>query len=396
MNTIDDFNFNGKRALVRVDYNVPLNAEFVVTDDSRIMASLPTLNKILTDGGSLVLMSHLGRPKGEINLKYSLHHILDHVSELLKRKVLFGGDCIGNEALEMSRNLKAGEVMLLENLRFYNEEEKGDMDFSRKLSQMGDIYVNDAFGTAHRAHASTTIVANFFPGKKCAGYLMKNEVDSIEKVLKGAKKPVTAIIGGAKVSDKVLIIDKLLDIVDNLLIGGGMAYTFIRAEGGKIGKSLVEEDRIELAGQLMKKAESKQVKLLLPHDSVVADAFSNDAHIKNENSHQIGDDWMGLDIGNESAAKYAEVIAASSTILWNGPMGVFEFSNFQNGSKTVANAIAKATSKGAFSLIGGGDSVSAIHTFGLADQVSYISTGGGAMLEFLEGKELPGVKALRE
>jgi len=394
MKTVDNFNFKNKKALVRVDYNVPLNDAFEITDDSRIKASLPTLNKILADGGSLILMSHMGRPKGEKVERYSLKHIVDHLSKALNTNVKFADDCIGETTNELSTNLLAGEVLLLENLRYYKEEEKGDESFAKKLAEMGEIYVNDAFGTAHRAHASTTIVANYFPDNKCFGYLMKSEIENINKVLKESVKPLTAIIGGAKVSDKVLIIEQLLEKVDNLIIGGGMAYTFFRAMGGKTGDSLVEEDRIELASKLLNKAALKEVKIYLPIDSHIADSFSNEAKRRICNSDKIHTGWMGLDIGKTAIETYTNVIQNSKTILWNGPMGVFEFSNFQQGTKAIAEAVAEATKNGAFSLIGGGDSVAAINKFKLHDQVSYISTGGGAMLEYLEGKELPGIKAI--
>ena len=394
MKTVDNFNFKNKKALVRVDYNVPLNDAFEITDDSRIKASLPTLNKILADGGSLILMSHMGRPKGEKVERYSLKHIVDHLSKALNTNVKFADDCIGETTNELSTNLLAGEVLLLENLRYYKEEEKGDESFAKKLAEMGEIYVNDAFGTAHRAHASTTIVANYFPDNKCFGYLMKSEIENINKVLKESVKPLTAIIGGAKVSDKVLIIEQLLEKVDNLIIGGGMAYTFFRAMGGKTGDSLVEEDRIELASKLLNKAALKEVKIYLPVDSHIADLFSNEAKRRMCNSDKIHAGWMGLDIGKTAIETYTNVIQNSKTILWNGPMGVFEFSNFQQGTKAIAEAVAEATKNGAFSLIGGGDSVAAINKFELHDQVSYISTGGGAMLEYLEGKELPGIKAI--
>ena len=394
MKTVDNFNFKNKKALVRVDYNVPLNDAFEITDDSRIKAYLPTLNKILADGGSLILMSHMGRPKGEKVERYSLKHIVDHLSKALNTNVKFADDCIGETTNELSTNLLAGEVLLLENLRYYKEEEKGDESFAKKLAEMGEIYVNDAFGTAHRAHASTTIVANYFPDNKCFGYLMKSEIENINKVLKESVKPLTAIIGGAKVSDKVLIIEQLLEKVDNLIIGGGMAYTFFRAMGGKTGDSLVEEDRIELASKLLNKAALKEVKIYLPIDSHIADSFSNEAKRRICNSDKIHTGWMGLDIGKTAIETYTNVIQNSKTILWNGPMGVFEFSNFQQGTKAIAEAVAEATKNGAFSLIGGGDSVAAINKFELHDQVSYISTGGGAMLEYLEGKELPGIKAI--
>lgn len=391
---IDKFNFKNKKVLVRVDYNVPLDEKYQVTNASRITASLPTLRKILNDGGSVILMSHLGRPKGGYEEKFSLKHIIGTLSQLLGQEVRFAENCIGEKAYEISARLKPGEVLLLENLRFYPEEEKGDHEFAEKLSRHGDFYVNDAFGTAHRAHASTTIVARFFPGAKCFGYLMMKEIESLERVLKSSKKPVTAVIGGAKVSDKVLIIENLMDKVDHLLIGGGMAYTFIRAKGGTTGKSLVEEDRIELAKKLLDKARKKGVNLLIPTDSVIADAFSNEARTTISSSMEITDEWMGLDIGPKSIQNYTNVILESGTILWNGPMGVFEMDKFKTGTVAIADAIARATEKGAFSLVGGGDSVAAVKQFGYAQKVSYISTGGGAMLEFLEGKELPGIKAI--
>ena len=396
MKHIDNFNFKNKRVLIRVDYNVPLDENYKITNESRITASLPTLRKILQDGGSIILMSHLGRPKGGYEEKYSLKHLITSLSNHLERKVSFAPDCIGEEAYAISSDLKPGEVLLLENLRFYKEEEKGDVAFAEKLSKHGDFYVNDAFGTAHRAHASTTIVARFFPGAKCFGYLMVKEIESIEKVMKNSREPVTAVIGGAKVSDKVLIIENLMDKVNHLVIGGGMAYTFMRARGGTTGNSLVEEDRIELAAQLIKKAEEKGISLHLPEDSVVADAFSNDANTGISDSNKIADGWMGLDIGPKAIEKFSSVLLQSKTILWNGPMGVFEMEKFKKGTVAIADAIAHATEKGAFSLIGGGDSVAAVKHFGYAKKVSYISTGGGAMLEFLEGKELPGIKAVME
>jgi len=396
MKQIDDFNFKGKKVLIRVDYNVPLDSENKISNNSRITASLPTLNKILNDGGSLILMSHLGRPKGGFEEKFSLIHLVDEISNLLNRKVAFATDCIGDDALRLATELKEGEVLLLENLRFYKEEEKGDVAFAEKLSHLGNFYVNDAFGTAHRAHASTTIIARFFPNAKCFGYLMLREIENIEKVLKTGKKPITAIIGGAKVSDKVLIIENLLDKVNHLIIGGGMAYTFFRAMNGNTGNSLVEEDRIELAKELIQKAKEKNVGLHLPFDSIIADKFDNDANTAISTNMNIKVGWMGLDIGPQAINQFTEVITQSETILWNGPMGVFEMEKFKNGTIAIAEAIAKATEKGAFSLIGGGDSVSAVKQFGFSKKVSYISTGGGAMLEFLEGKELPGVKAVNE
>jgi phosphoglycerate kinase len=394
MKTIDDINFSGKKALIRVDFNVPLDAEFNITDDKRITAALPTIKKILKDGGSVILMSHLGRPKDGPTNTYSLKHIVAHLSELLGTEVAFADDCIGAQAQELSQNLKIGGVLLLENLRFYKEEEKGEETFAQKLAQLGDVYVNDAFGTAHRAHASTAVIAQFFPHAKYFGYLMGSELANAEKVLNNPERPFTAIMGGAKVSDKILLIEKLLDKVDNLLIGGGMTYTFIKANGGKVGKSLVEEDKLELAKELIKKANEKGVKMIIPTDSVIADAFSNDAETGNAYNDHIKDNWMGLDIGEDTIKKFAGVIAKSKTILWNGPMGVFEMPKFEHGTKAIAQAVVEATENGAFSLIGGGDSAAAVAKFGMEEQVSYVSTGGGALLEYMEGKELPGVKAI--
>ena len=396
MKTLSDFNFKGQRVIVRVDFNVPLDIDYNITDDSRIVAAVPTIKKIIDDGGKAILMSHLGRPKSGPEEKFSLKHLISHTSQLVGTDVLFANDCVGEEAMKLSNEMKEGQVLLLENLRFYKEETKGDEAFAKKLADLADFYVNDAFGTAHRAHASTAIIAQFFEGKKSFGYLMESEIENIEKVLHHAEKPYTAIIGGAKVSDKVLIIENLLEKVDNLLIGGGMAYTFIRAQDGNTGNSLVEEDRIELAKELIVKAEEKGVKLYLPFDSKIADNFDNDAKTDIVESSNIPEAWMGLDIGESAVNQYREVIMDSKTILWNGPMGVFEFENFQNGSKEVAVAVANATQQGAYSLIGGGDSVAAIKKFELQEKVSYISTGGGAMLEFLEGKELPGIKAIKE
>ncbi|AYB32325.1 phosphoglycerate kinase [Chryseolinea soli] len=393
MKTINDINFKGKRALIRVDFNVPLDKSFNVTDDNRIRATIPTLNKILKDGGSCILMSHLGRPKEGPEDKYSLKHAISKTEQLLGRPVKFAGDCIGDEAYKLSAALQPGEVLLLENLRFYKQEEKGDVAFAEKLSKHGDIYVNDAFGTAHRAHASTTIVAQFFK-EKCAGYVMAAELDNAKKVMEKAAKPFTAIMGGAKISDKLLIIENLLDKVNNLIIGGGMAYTFFKALGGHIGNSLVEEDKLELAKELIQKAKAKGVDLLLPIDSIVADKFAADANTAIANNHAIQDGWMGLDIGPQSIAVFSKAIGESKTILWNGPMGVFEMEKFAGGTKAVAEAVVDATKKGAFSLIGGGDSAAAVAQFGFNDQVSYVSTGGGALLEYFEGKVLPGVKAL--
>lgn len=396
MKTVASYDFNNQRVLIRVDFNVPLDKQtFAVKDDTRIRGALETINKVLEDGGSVILMSHLGRPKGGPEDKYSLNHVVDVVSALLNRHVKFVSDCVGEEASRASASLKPGDVLLLENLRFHPEEEKGDEGFARQLASLGDVYVNDAFGTAHRAHASTTIVAKFFPAdKKMFGYLMASELENADKAIQNPANPFTAIIGGAKVSDKILIIERLIDKADNIIIGGGMAYTFFKAMGGNIGNSLCEEDRLENALQLLKKAEGKGVNILLPQDSLTADAFSNDANRGECSSMNITTGYMGLDIGPKAIGEFRKVILESKTILWNGPMGVFEFSNFQEGTKSIALAVAEATSKGAYSLIGGGDSVSAINKFGLADKVSYVSTGGGAMLEYFEGKELPGVAAI--
>ncbi|MFM8741213.1 MAG: phosphoglycerate kinase [Cytophagales bacterium] len=393
MKTINHLNFNTKRALIRVDFNVPLDKSFNVTDDNRIRATIPTLKKILKDGGSCILMSHLGRPKEGPEDKYSLRHTIKTTEALLGVHVKFAGDCIGDEAYQLSASLKPGEVLLLENLRFYKQEEKGDVGFAEKLSKHGDVYVNDAFGTAHRAHASTTIVAQFFK-EKAAGYVMAAELANAEKVLGNAVKPFTAIMGGAKISDKILIIEKLLDKVDHLIIGGGMAYTFFKALGGNIGNSLVEADKLALAKELIQKAKSKGVELHLPIDSVVADKFDANANTSISNNNAIADGWMGLDIGPQASEVFGRVIEQSKTILWNGPMGVFEMEKFAGGTKAVAEAVVRATSKGAFSLIGGGDSAAAVAQFGFEEKVSYVSTGGGALLEYFEGKVLPGVKAL--
>jgi len=395
MKTINDINFSGKKALIRVDFNVPLDADFNITDDKRITAALPTIQKILKDGGSVILMSHLGRPKDGPNDKYSLKHITKHISGLIGKEVAFADDCISAEAIEKAAALKDGEVLLLENLRFYKEEEKGDVAFAEKLSKLGDIYVNDAFGTAHRAHASTAVIAQFFPKAKYFGYLMGSELANAEKLLNNPVRPFTAIMGGAKVSDKILLIEKLLDKVDNLIIGGGMAYTFAKAQGGEIGTSLLEADKQELSLQLIEKAKAKGVNLILPLDTIIADKFANDANKKDVFNGEIPADWMGLDIGPKTITLFNEVIKNSKTLLWNGPMGVFEMENFEAGTKAVADAVVAATkNNGAFSLIGGGDSAAAIAKFGLEDEVSYISTGGGALLEYMEGKELPGVKAI--
>lgn len=397
MRTIDQCNFKDKKALVRVDFNVPLDKEFNITDDKRMRAALPTINKILNDGGAVILMSHLGRPKGGPDDKYSLKHILGDLSRMLDLQVKFADDCIGTTAVEKAKNLEPGQVLLLENLRFYAEEEKGDRDFAGKLAKLGNVYVNDAFGTAHRAHASTAIVAEFFSENKYFGYLMAEELKNAEKVNHGADKPFTAIMGGAKVSDKILLIESLLDKVDNLIIGGGMAYTFAKAQGGEIGTSLLEEDRMSLCLELLDKAKAKGVNLYLPLDTVIADKFDNEAEKDTVDSGQIPADWMGLDIGPKTIQLFSDVIANSKTLLWNGPMGVFEMANFEQGTRAVANAVVAATQQnGAFSLIGGGDSAAAIAKFNLEDKVSYVSTGGGALLEYMEGKELPGVKAIND
>ena len=396
MSKFQNYNFKNKRALIRVDFNVPLDDKYNITDDTRMRAAVPTIQKILKDGGSVILMSHLGRPKEGPTEKYSLKHLLKHLSELLDKEVQFASDCIGNEAFEKAQNLKPGQVLLLENLRFYKEEEKGSEQFAQKLSRLGDVYINDAFGTAHRAHASTAVIAKFFPPEnKMFGLVMEGEVASAEKVLHKAEKPFTAIIGGAKVSDKILIIENLLERATDIIIGGGMAYTFFRAMGGHIGKSLVEEDRIKTAGELLQKAEAKGVNIHLPPDSIIADKFAEDANVSSSLSNTIPDGWMGLDIGALACDMFTKVIHDSKTILWNGPMGVFEMEKFQHGTKCVAKAIAEATQKGSFSLVGGGDSVSAVNQFGYADKVSYVSTGGGAMLEYFEGKELPGIAAVK-
>jgi len=419
MQTIDSYNFSGKKAIIRVDFNVPLDKQtFAVTDDTRIRGAVPSIKKILSDGGSVILMSHLGRPNGQVNDKYSLRHVIPAIEKNLGKKIKFASDCAGSEARKLAADLKPGEILLLENLRFYEEEEGkpyhiGDnasddekkaaktklkevqKDFVKTLASYADCYVNDAFGTAHRAHASTALIANHFPGNSMFGYLIENELKAMDKVLQAPQKPFTAIMGGAKVSDKILIIENLLDRVDNLIIGGGMTYTFVKAQGGKIGKSLCEEDKLDLALSILKKAKEKGVKLYLPVDAVNADAFDANANTNSSKTNETPDGWMGLDIGPETIKNFSEVIENSKTILWNGPMGVFEMEKFAKGTSSIAQAIAKATSKGAFSLIGGGDSVAAINKNKLADKVSYVSTGGGAMLEYMEGKELPGIKAIR-
>ena len=393
MKTLNDFNFNNKKAIIRVDFNVPLDENFKVTDNTRIEAAKPTIDKIINEGGSVILMSHLGRPKG-VEEKYSLKHILAETEKVLGRSVKFANDCIGNEAVELAANLKAGEVLLLENLRFYAEEEKGDVAFAQKLANLGDIYVNDAFGTAHRAHASTTIIAQFFSGKKCFGNLLAKEIESIEKVLKNSEKPVTAILGGSKVSSKITVIENILDKVNHMIIGGGMTFTFIKALGGKIGNSICEDDKLELAIEILKKAKEKGVQIHLPVDVVAADAFSNDANTQVVDVKQIPDGWQGLDSGPKSLEIIKRIILDSKTILWNGPLGVFEMESFANGTISLGNYIAESTKNGAFSLVGGGDSVAAVKQFGFEPKMSYVSTGGGAMLEMLEGKTLPGIAAI--
>ena len=396
MKTVDSYNFKGQKALIRVDFNVPLNDAYDVTDDTRIRAALPTIHKVLNDGGAVILMSHLGRPKDGPSEKHSLKHIVAHLSKLLNKAVAFAPDCIGEEAKQAANKLGAGDVLLLENLRFYREEEKGDIAFAKELAQLGTIYVNDAFGTAHRAHASTAIIAQYFPGNKCFGYVMSGELSSINKVLTQSEKPFTAIMGGAKVSDKILILQQLLSKADNIIIGGGMAFTFIKAQGGNIGNSLVENDKLDMALEIIAEAKNKGVHLHIPVDSVIADKFANDANKKICDTNTIPEGWMGLDIGKKTEALYADVIAKSKTILWNGPMGVFEMSSFESGTKAVAEAIVTATKQGAYSLIGGGDSVAAINKYNLANDVSYLSTGGGALLEYIESGSLPGVKAVEE
>lgn len=396
MSKFSSSNFKGQKVLVRVDFNVPLNDKFEITDDTRMRAAVPTIKKILGDGGMVILMSHLGRPKGGPEEKFSLKPLIKHLSDLLGGvTVLFANDCIGEQAYTTAGMMHPGEVLLLENLRFYKEEEKGDEDFAKKLAKLADVYVNDAFGTAHRAHASTAVIAKFFPvEKRMFGLLMEGEVNSAEKVLHHSERPFTAIIGGAKVSDKILIIENLLKKATDIIIGGGMAYTFMKAQGGKIGNSLCEEDRLDLALSLLKKAEEQGVCIHLPSDSIIADKFDANANVSSAPSNDIPDGWMGLDIGENARSQFANVIKKSKTILWNGPMGVFEMEKFQKGTKAIAEAIAQATQTGSFSLVGGGDSVAAVNQFGFADKVSYVSTGGGAMLEYFEGKTLPGIAAV--
>ncbi|THF47687.1 phosphoglycerate kinase [Flavobacterium supellecticarium] len=395
MKTLTDFNFKDKKAIIRVDFNVPLNENFEVTDATRIEAAKPTIDKILKEGGSVILMSHLGRPKG-VEEKYSLKHIVAKTAEVLGVPVTFASDCIGSVAENAAVNLKPGEVLLLENLRFHAEEEKGDVEFAKKLAKLGDIYVNDAFGTAHRAHASTTIIAQFFPENKCFGFLLAKEIESLNKVLHHAEKPVTAVLGGSKVSSKITVIENILDKIDHMIIGGGMTFTFIKALGGHIGNSICEDDKLELALDIIAQAKAKNVQIHLPVDVVAADAFSNEANTQIVDVNQIPDGWQGLDVGPKSLEALKEVIKNSKTILWNGPLGVFELEKFAEGTITLGNFIAEATKNGAFSLVGGGDSVAAVKQFGLEPKMSYVSTGGGAMLEMLEGKTLPGIAAILE
>jgi phosphoglycerate kinase len=395
MLSIDSTNFSGKKVLVRVDFNVPLNESFQVSDDTRIRAAIPTIKKIVSEGGIVILMSHLGRPKNGPEDKFSLKHVIPALEGLLGMDVKFGGDCIGDEALKIAKAASPGNVILLENLRFYKEEEKGDAVFAEKLARLGDIYMNDAFGTAHRAHASTAVIAQFFPENKLFGYVMQAEILAIDKVLHHPERPLLAIMGGAKVSSKIGIIEQVLSKVDHLILGGGMTFTFIKAMGGSVGNSLVEDDKLELALELLEKAKKAGVQVHLPVDAIIADAFSNEANTNLSPVNEIPDGWMGLDIGPETEKRFAEIIQSSKTILWNGPAGVFEMSKFDHGTRALGNAIAKATASGSFSLVGGGDSVAAVNQFGLSDKVSYVSTGGGAMLEYLEGIELPGVAAIR-
>ena len=393
MKTLHDFNFNSKKAIIRVDFNVPLDENFKVTDANRIEAAKPTIDKIIADGGSVILMSHLGRPKGKEE-KYSLKHIVSKVSEVLNVPVIFASDCRGEVAQNAANSLQPGQVLMLENLRFYAEEEAGDVAFAKELASLGDIYVNDAFGTAHRAHASTTIIAQFFPNSKCFGMLLAKEIDSLNRVLNNSVKPVTAVLGGSKVSSKITVIENILDKVDHMIIGGGMTFTFIKALGGKIGNSICEDDKLDLAIEILHKAKEKNVHIHIPVDVVAANAFSNDAQTQIVDVREIPDGWQGLDAGPKSLDNFRKVIMESKTILWNGPLGVFEMENFANGTITLGNFIAESTANGAFSLVGGGDSVAAVKQFNLEEKMSYVSTGGGAMLEMLEGRILPGIQAI--
>jgi len=395
MQNIENYNFEGKKALIRVDFNVPLDENLNITDDTRIRAALPTIKKVLDANGSVILMSHLGRPK-ESEDKFSLRHIVAHLAKLTGKDVKFANDCVGTVAKEMAANMNGGEILLLENLRFHSEEKKGEEAFAEQLASLADCWINDAFGTAHRAHASTAIIARFFPNDKMFGYVINGELTSVDKVVNNSQKPVTAIMGGAKVSSKIDIIENLMNKVDNIIIGGGMTFTFVKAMGGKIGSSLVEDDKLSAAREMLKKAEEKGVKLILSTDALIADAFSNDANTKVCPVHEIPEGWMGLDAGEESITNFTRVIEESKTILWNGPVGVFEMSSFEKGTKAIAEAVAKATKNGAFTLIGGGDSVAAANKYNVADKVSYVSTGGGALLEYIEGKELPGIEAVRK
>ena len=391
---LEQFSFQNQKVLMRVDFNVPLNDQFEITDDSRIRAALPSIKHILSEGGAVIIMSHLGRPKNGPEEAFSLKHIIARLSELTNKEVQFANDCMGEEAVEKSKALGAGEILVLENLRFYKEETKGDSDFALKLASLGDFYVNDAFGAAHRAHASTAIIAEHFEGKKSFGFLMAKEIDNAEKVMQSPKRPFTAIVGGAKVSDKILIVENLLNIADHILIGGGMAYTFFKVQGGNIGNSLCEDDRLNTCRAILKKAEEKGVKIHLPVDSIIAEKFNAQANTQQVPSDEIADEWMGLDIGTSATKQFSRVLLDSHTILWNGPMGVFEMEAFEKGTKGVAEAVARATENGAFSLIGGGDSAAAVYRFGFENQVSYVSTGGGALLEYFEGKQLPGIAAI--
>lgn len=393
MKTIEDFNFQDKRALIRVDFNVPLNDRFEVTDATRIISAKPTIIKVLEDGGSCVLMSHLGRPKG-VQDEFSLRHIISKIEDILGVEVKFASDCVGEETESMANNLKPGEILLLENLRFHDEEKKGDVDFAKQLSKLGDIYVNDAFGTAHRAHASTTIVAQFFPDSKCFGYLLAKEIESIKKVLEDGERPVLAVLGGAKVSSKITVIENILDKIDHLIIGGGMTFTFIKAQGGQIGDSICEDDKMDLALDILKQAAAKNVKVHLPVDVIAANAFDNNADTQVVDVYEIPEGWQGLDAGPKSLENFDEVVKNCKTILWNGPLGVFELESFAKGTIALGDSIADSTAQGAFSLVGGGDSVAAVKQFGFEKKVSYVSTGGGAMLESLEGKTLPGIAAI--